>query len=81
MNNTLYQLCCSAGAASDRGTDPVTTANEAYGMHSTLPVSMDENHLPSAGSVYERIDTECVKYTQLLSISCYYPVRLCAGEG
>ena len=54
---TLY--ICSAGAASDRGPNPVTTANEAYGMHSTLPVSMDENHLPSAGPwpVYERINT------------------------
>ena len=56
--STHCQLYCTAGAASDSGhknDPPVTTANEAYGVHS-LPVS-----LSSAAPVYERVDTECVK--------------------
>ena len=41
-----FSFAVHAGAASTSGhksdPDPLTTANEAYGMHSALPVSIDQ---------------------------------------
>ena len=57
QSSTHCQLCC-LGADSTSGHEdnsPVTTANEAYGMHSSLPVLVN---LSSAAPVYESIDTD-----------------------
>ena len=78
---------CYQGAASSHKNDPpVTTANEAYGVHSP-PVSMEP--LSLAAPVYERVDTECVKiittlylhqFSIIISNYCIYIIVKKFGE-
>ena len=57
QSSTHCQLCCLGADSGHEDNSPVTTANEAYGMHSSLPVLV-KKPLSSAAPVYESIDTD-----------------------